>query len=87
MTLASLITPAEFFELNFWISVEREFFLSLSLADCKALTVNPDIPETYLNMSVACHQRHHVEILLTLKGLKPCTGIHHHTATHIFTRM
>jgi hypothetical protein len=31
--------------------------------------VNPDIPEKDLNMGVACHQRHHVEILLTLKGL------------------
>jgi hypothetical protein len=40
-----------------------------------------------LRLCIASKMRHHVEILLTQKGIKPRTGIHHHTATRVFIRL
>ncbi|KAF8848468.1 hypothetical protein BDZ45DRAFT_753785 [Acephala macrosclerotiorum] len=66
---------------------EREFLLNLSEADAKALIPRPSLWNEGLNLRIATQQRHHVEILLTLKGIKPCTSIHHHLNTVIYTRL
>ncbi len=63
--------------------LEREFLLALPPSDCKALGVDGD----RANIQVASHMRHHVEFLLTLKGIKPCMIIYHGRDTVVFTRL
>ncbi|KAH7314317.1 hypothetical protein BKA65DRAFT_516582 [Rhexocercosporidium sp. MPI-PUGE-AT-0058] len=67
--------------------VEREFLISLSHCDAKALIPIPGINSKELPLKVAVSQRHYVEILLTLKGFKSCTAMFHPEANHIFTRL
>ncbi|KAH7391619.1 hypothetical protein BKA64DRAFT_725179 [Cadophora sp. MPI-SDFR-AT-0126] len=67
--------------------LEREFMLGLSKADADALMPIPSIKPKDRPLMIACQQRHHVEILLTLKGIKPCTAIFHPYATEIYTRL
>ncbi|XMA16185.1 hypothetical protein WAI453_008976 [Rhynchosporium graminicola] len=66
---------------------EREFLMGLSKTDAMALIPIPGISTAELPLKAACQQRHYVEILLTLKGIKPCTIFFHPFATHIFTRL
>lgn len=67
--------------------VEREFLMGLSKSDAKALVPIPGIDPKDLPLLITSQQRHYVEILLTLKGLKPCTVIFAPTSAHIFTRL
>ncbi|KAK0118378.1 hypothetical protein ONS95_012667 [Cadophora gregata] len=66
---------------------EREFYLGLSKADAKVLMPVPGINPKDMPFMIASSQRHYVEILLTLKGIKPCTVIFHPYATEIYTRL
>ncbi|KAH6716653.1 hypothetical protein BKA61DRAFT_600182 [Leptodontidium sp. MPI-SDFR-AT-0119] len=61
--------------------------MGLSTTDAKALVPIPGINPKELPLKIAINQRHYVEILLTLKALKPCTVIFQPGVTHIFTRL
>ncbi|KAL2061516.1 hypothetical protein VTL71DRAFT_6893 [Oculimacula yallundae] len=67
--------------------LEREFLMGLSKEDAKALIPVPGIKVAELPLKVTCQQRHYVEFLLTLKGIKPCTVIFHPFDTQVFTRL
>lgn len=61
---------------------ERNFFLAMPVSQCRKIS-----PENPTPMYGACHMRHHIEFLLALKGIKPCTIFAHYTAQNIFTEM
>lgn len=60
---------------------ERNFFLNLSPSARTAL--DPDAPQWYF----ACHSRHYMEFLLTMKGVQPCMLIAHDTEKQLFSQM
>ncbi|PVH74342.1 hypothetical protein DL98DRAFT_658824 [Cadophora sp. DSE1049] len=66
---------------------EGKFRLNLSQDDLQALRPGHYYSPKFSKLDVACQQRHHIEILILLQGIKPCVGIHHHTATDTFTRL
>jgi len=62
---------------------ERNFFLALSGAQSRKASDGDSSDPMY----ATCHMRHHVEFLLTLKEIKPCTLFVHGTAQDLFTEM
>jgi hypothetical protein len=62
---------------------ERNFLLALSQSQSLKAT-DGRIPDS---MYSASHQRHHIEVLLVLKEIKPCALIVHGMAQDIFTEM
>lgn len=66
-----------------FVDRERHFLLNLSPTQLHQLDEGRISDPLY----PACHLRHHVEILLTLKAIKPCTLISHYNAQKIFTQM